>query len=96
LPGLDLGVIAKTLECGLPRDVERRSLLERQVVRLQEESILAGPYVFREGRRRAAKDLVARVEARDVRADGLDRAREIHAPDRLILLPHDLRDDLKQ
>jgi hypothetical protein len=95
LPRLHLRVVANGLERRAPRDADRRGLLERQVARLRDHAVLASSHVLREGRDRAAEDVVAGLEAGDARTHGDHRPGQVHASHRLALGAHDLRSDLE-
>ena len=86
LARLHLPLVAQGLECRDARHGHRRGLLERQVRRLPGEPVLAGERVLGPGRARDAEHLVARLQALDLPADGLDGSRQVGA-DGLILRP---------
>ena len=77
LARLYVALVAQQLECGGGGDADRRSLLEGQVDRLHDEVILGRTGVLGEGARDPAEYLITRSEARHVRADRLDRPRDV-------------------
>jgi len=95
LSRLHLRFVAQTLQRGSSGDPHCGGLLERQGLRLQHQGALSRDRVLGEGRRRSAEHIIARCELRDARANGLHCPGDVHAPDRLVRLPHHGRRDLE-
>ena len=85
LPGLDLSVVAKALECGHRRHRNRGRFLERQVRRLQRHNVHRHRHVFGEAAvavvQEVGVDLVAGLEPGDAAADRLDLPGDVDAED---------------
>ena len=78
-------MVAQALQRRERSDAHGGRLLEAHVGRLQgDASGLADRHVFRDRAVRAAEYFVAGLEARDVLADGLDRAGEVDADARVL------------
>src|SRR5439155_5015383 len=86
LPGVNLPLVAKTLQRSECRHRYRRRLLERDVGRFQHDAISSRRHVLRECARSPAEDLVAWLELRHALADRLDGPSEIDAKPCLLRL----------
>src|SRR5437773_11869741 len=79
-PGLELPLVAKTLQRGRGRHGHGRGLLEREPGRLRhQEALRSAAHVFGERARARAVDLIPDPESRHVLADSLDLSRDIDA-----------------
>src|SRR5882724_2374200 len=77
LAGLNLSLVAKTLQGSECRHRRRSRLLERHVMRLQRQCRLAGARILGKGSVARTEHLVARFEQHNGPADSFDHSRHI-------------------